>query len=72
MNVELKFQISDTVLIEELKLKGRVVAVFIGYYGVQYQIRYFYNGKVNTIYFFESELSLSLSDKAEQQLGFKK
>ena len=56
MKTEIKFEIEQRVEIIELKRKGRVLAIFITKKGIEYQIRYFDNAEVKTIYFFEDEL----------------
>lgn len=55
--IEIKFDIHEEVQIEELNSKGTVVAVYISDTGIQYNVRYFYNGEAKTVYFFEKELT---------------
>lgn len=56
MNIEYKFDIGDLVSIQELDLKGRVIALWSGKRGNEILVRYFWNAKVEEIYFFEEEL----------------
>ena len=53
---KMKFNLKDRVTIIDLDWKGIIIAIFIGNLGVQYQVRYFYNGDAKEVYFFEHEL----------------
>lgn len=52
----MKFNLKDKVKIIDLDWKGIIIAIFIGDLGVQYKVRYFYNGEAKEVYFFEDEL----------------
>ena len=41
------------VSVPELSVKGRIVSVFIGDFGVQYNVRYFINGEAKMVYMFD-------------------
>ena len=45
------------VYITEIATTGTVVSVFIGDYGVQYNVRYFLNGDAKTVYMFDHEIT---------------
>lgn len=57
----LKFELGDRVKIVELKCSGRVVGIFVGDSGAQFNVRYFYNGEAKTVYFYTDELELEKS-----------
>lgn len=48
--------VNDKVLINALECKGRVVGLYYGDTGAQYQVRYFYNGAPQTVYFYGDEI----------------
>lgn len=52
----LAFQLGDKVCISELKRPGRIKAIYISEDGIQYNVRYFDDGKAQTVYFYEEEL----------------
>ena len=58
MDIKTTFSIKDKVRINELSVTGRILAVYVTAIGVSYSVRYFDNGKVDTVYFYEDELTL--------------
>lgn len=50
------FDIGQQVRITELQWNGIVISIFISEIGIQYNVRYFWNGEAKTVYFFEHEL----------------
>ena len=54
--VGIDFEISDNVKIKQLDRIGRVISIWIMKYGTQYEVRYFDNAEVKTVYFFAEEL----------------
>lgn len=57
MTIETKFDINDKVRITEIeKTFGRVVSIWITSTGIQYEVKYYIEGKVQKEYFFEDEL----------------
>lgn len=50
------FGINDQVMIPALETKGRVVGLYYGDTGAQYQVRYFFNGCPQTVYFYRDEI----------------
>jgi len=54
--MKVEFSIKDRVKIIPLESIGRVLAVYISETGIQYSVRYFYNGEAKTVYFFRDEL----------------
>jgi len=56
MKIETVYNINDCVSIVELERKGRIVSIFITATGMQYSVRYFWNGEANTVYFYEEEI----------------
>ena len=54
--IDFEFSLNDKVHITELNRDGRVVALWYGDIGTQYNIRYFDGGEAKTIYFFPDEL----------------
>ena len=55
-NIEIKFSLHDIVNIVDLKIKGIVTAIWIGDKGIQYNVRYLWQGQKNEVYFYEWEL----------------
>jgi hypothetical protein len=52
-----KFYIGDKVKIALLDgVGGRVVSVWLDDFGIQYEVRYFHNGKGEKAYFYDDEL----------------
>lgn len=49
-------KIGDRVEITELDCKGKIVATYENFHGLQYDVRYFINGEAKTVYFFPDEL----------------
>ena len=53
----LKFALRDSVKIKPLEgWAGVVTGIWIAGKGVQYQVRYFHEGKAEEVYFYEDEL----------------
>ena len=58
MKIVTKFNINQKVNIPEIKIKGVIQSVWIlSNNSIKYEVRYFDNAKVNTVFFFEHELS---------------
>ena len=57
MKIVTKFNINQKVNIPEIKIQGVVQSIWILPQGIKYEVRYFDNAKVNTVFFFEHELS---------------
>ena len=57
MTVEFRFNIHDRVRIPELDRSGLVLALYVSETGKQYSVRYFDNGKAETVYLYESEIT---------------
>lgn len=57
-NIAIKYNIRDKVYIKELKITGRVVSVWLTEHGLKYEVRYFDHAKVQSVYFYEDELSI--------------
>jgi hypothetical protein len=58
---DIQFDIGEKVNIGELERDGRIVAIYITTRGVTYEIRYFDNAEVKSVYFYADELT-GLSD----------
>ena len=57
MTIECKYNIEQIVKIPQLEgLKGVIVAVWKDGTGIQYQVRYFNQGKSEKEYFYENEI----------------
>lgn len=54
--MDFEYQILDKVTITELKQPGRVRGIYIDRHGVSYQVRYFWEGKVQHEYFYSDEI----------------
>lgn len=69
MKFNTKFDLYEKVYINEIKLYGVIVNIYISGDDklVQYNLRYFVDSKANTCYFYEDELS---KDKPKTELGF--
>jgi hypothetical protein len=50
------FTIGQKVTIQQLERKGRIVGLYYGDTGAQYQVRYFDNGAPQTVYFYRDEI----------------
>lgn len=51
-----KFSLHQIIIITELERSGIVKAILINDHGVNYEVRYFYNGEAKSVYFYEHEL----------------
>lgn len=49
-------KIKDTVRIIELRVVGRIVAIYEDSTGQQFNVRYFWNGEAKTVYFYADEI----------------
>ena len=58
MIIKTKFGLEQKVKIIELECLGIIIGIFYGRNGVEYNIRYFYNGEAKTVYFYENELKV--------------
>lgn len=54
--MDLKFEINEKLKIEPLNCEGRVISIWIVKRGITYEMRYLFEGKVVTDYFYEDEL----------------
>lgn len=54
--LDIKFELKAKVKIIELDRIGVVIGQYNSDTGIQYQVRYFYEGEVKTVYFYEDEL----------------
>lgn len=45
--------------IKPLELKGIIIALYITKKGVEYQVRYYWNGEQKTEYFFDWEIDIN-------------
>ena len=68
MKIATKWSIGDTVWVEELKVKARVLAVYISETGMQYSCRWFQEKDMRTGYLYECELG---PNKPEDRVCFK-
>lgn len=59
VTVPLDFSLGDRVRIPAIERNGRVIAIYISDSGVQYQVRYFDDGKPQVVYFYHDELKFS-------------
>ena len=56
MKITTKFNIDDNVKLKELNRHGRIMSIFITRSGVEYQVRYFDNAELRSVYFLDSEM----------------
>lgn len=54
--MDLKFNIGDKIKIKELDREGRVHSIWFTKHGIEFQVRYFYNGEIKEVYFYEDEI----------------
>jgi hypothetical protein len=57
--MDIKFKIWEKVILPETIVKnmeGVIIGIWICEMGIQYKVRYFYQGKAEEVYFFEKEL----------------
>ena len=63
MNIEIKFEIGNKVGIKPLAdskpVYGVVKSVWLTTRGIQYEIRYFWNGEAKDVYFWPDELEVN-------------
>lgn len=65
---DLKFDLSEKVIILNLETKGLVLEISITHAGIRYRVRYWKHGLLKEDYFYENELqkeALSGSDFSE-------
>lgn len=66
MKIDFEYRIHDSVKILALETTGRVIGLYVCLDGIQYRVRYFYNGDLKSEYFFDSELgSLTSTSKTQ-------
>lgn len=66
MTIEYKFKIGDDVLIKGLEnWPGKVISLWSGRRGNEIQVRYFYSGKAEEVYFYEDELEEIKDEKVK-------
>lgn len=49
-------KVGDKVKVSQLSVIGRIVAIVISEYGTRYEVRYFWEGHPEQMFFFEDEL----------------
>jgi hypothetical protein len=64
-------KLRDAVRIVELNRIGRVVAIYEDSTGVQFSVRYFWDGEAKTVYFFADELVKIENREDRQPCGVK-
>lgn len=58
MTIECKVNIGSKVKILELDAIGRVISIWYNTTGLQIEVKYFMDGKLNKEYFFEDEIKV--------------
>lgn len=58
IDIHFDFSLGETVYITELKSIGRVIALYVSETGLQYRVRYFYNGEAKDTYFYPDEIAM--------------
>lgn len=56
--MDFAFTIGDIVVIDEIERPGRIVSIWIQYIGTQYEVRYFLEGEVKSVFMFGNEITL--------------
>ena len=54
--MDLKFRLHQRVMIKEIERPGIVKQINIADGGIQYEVRYFWDGEVKTVWFYADEL----------------
>jgi len=57
--MDLVFKIQDRIFLPKAiseNIEGTVIGIWICEMGIQYKVRYFYQGKAEEVYFYENEL----------------
>jgi hypothetical protein len=67
--IKFEFDIGDSVLIKGVNVEGRIVGVYYGETGCQYQTSYFYDGNNKREYIYGFDLQL-LSKTNKNKFGF--
>lgn len=52
-----EYSIGDKVKVVELNCIGKITSLWTCTQGNEYEVRYFYNGKAESVYFYANELS---------------
>ena len=68
-SIKFEFDIGDLVKIGDVDLKGRIVGLYYGDTGCQYQVSYFYEGNNKREYLYGFDLQL-LSKTNKSKFGF--
>lgn len=55
--IKIKYDIDEKVFISELNLNGKISQISYDRGGLQYQIRYFYNGKIEYLWCNEDDIA---------------
>lgn len=56
-NHNIVHDIGDRIYITELKTSGIIISIFITSMAIQYEVRYFFNGKAECVHMFEWEIT---------------
>ena len=61
----IKFELNTKVKIIPLDIPGVVISIWLTEMGIQYEVRYFWSGKAEKVYFFEDELEVDKTCQAK-------
>ncbi len=64
--IKFAYSRNDKVWISEIEKEGRVVSLWVGDSGIQYNVRFFDKGSPSTVYFYEDELELRNGQKSRK------
>lgn len=58
MTISTKFELWQNVALEFIhkELRGTIISIWINPSGIRYEVRYFYETKINEAYFWENEI----------------
>ena len=64
MGMHFQYDLKDDVYIIHLQVSGKIVSILVTETGIKYEVRYFDNAKVQSVYFYDDEIrNLKPSDK---------
>ena len=67
MSIDFDYSLGDKVRITEIQISGHVVGLFYGESGKQYQVAYFVDGEMKTVFIYGFQLE---SATKNNQIGF--
>tara|TARA_Y100000310_G_scaffold342450_1_gene445771 strand:- start:5829 stop:6056 length:228 start_codon:yes stop_codon:yes gene_type:complete len=70
--ITILFEVGESIYIIPLAIEGKVLSIWIGENGTQYQIRYFIDSEAKTVYFFPWEIEEYKESHNQKKIGISK